>query len=910
MPPSKDLISVPEFSGDAAPFPLIRADTRIRRGIGRTFNEVAVWLGDLWESWANAGFKYIGGPDRCRSRIEQFFMDGTDRQTALDELHSALQYANRQLGKHKQLWGDCHALLTYASAKSTLQTQLVTFKILVTLITRYPGVRRALRDCESLKKASLSDPSFKNLWKPKYDFAASEDWIFHRNFVVFCLSDLHNDSQNDLSDLVEVERPSQLGRVKCEKGTLNKVLIETLLGVSRLGPDFDFPRICAIRYLAGILELPRFWGSTEPDCFSAIFSGLCRTILDLLNDTGRHVGQTSFTSSPSMAAAREAVDILLRATFKALLNIRNPLSYPDLLVEIIDMLLQENMSTCFPRAFNKAQLVSKLLRETAGVADEEPQRAPSPLAAALYTGEEPSQILEPDSISLPLPASRTPESPDNEDLSQASPSTEASDRIGRAPSPPMYASSNTETIRSPDAEREQRGRRSSSIEESERAISLLQYDGLSSGSDIPQEYRAEVDRVFLQYLTRICSNLDATDAKGNPIHQQLMPEEMQELDQSTDFRPFKFRIQAFTAAFLEEARGFLSYSNIELTDRQLAAEGYPEEKIPAKKVRLYLWDQPLILRFNEDGKKLKFKGNHIWSVEVKKLADGVWEFRPFHRKIAGSPPGVAYRGLLWKWQPRIWDPRASWQNTHVQYSSPSLPPWLQWKDDILSGTTPADAGGCEITTHAKFTLDGHEEMLTQTCFLNILPTVSDTTILTRSVPHSPALLVDGDDEARVKIVLESVAARLTQEMQSPPGELSRKQTHMAEMIVNACLYDLEAVPEDGIAPDRNHDLAIAGQNVVAQAAEYIVRKAAPARAAVVPPNTSAMQTVNTEELVNTTKEAIAEAVAVTTATQTSASGTSDVDELSILLIACRILDAALRPTANSTTTTAASATMG
>jgi hypothetical protein len=121
----------------------------------------------------------------------------------------------------------------------------------------------------------------------------------------------------------------------------------------------------------------------------------------------------------------------------------------------------------------------------------------------------------------------------------------------------------------------------------------------------------------------------------------------------------------------------------------------------AIQVRNYLWRQPLILRFNEDGKKAKSKGNHIWNVEAKKLGDGVWDFRPFHRKIAGSPPGVAYSGLLWKWQPRIWDPQACWQNVHVQYSSPGLPAWLQWKDDVLSGTPPPNAESCDITTHAK-----------------------------------------------------------------------------------------------------------------------------------------------------------------------------------------------------------------
>ncbi|KII88363.1 hypothetical protein PLICRDRAFT_110280 [Plicaturopsis crispa FD-325 SS-3] len=89
------------------------------------------------------------------------------------------------------------------------------------------------------------------------------------------------------------------------------------------------------------------------------------------------------------------------------------------------------------------------------------------------------------------------------------------------------------------------------------------------GNEVPIEYKAEVDRVFFEFLTRVCSNLDATDAKGEPIHQTLMAKKMQRLDESPDFRPFKFRIQAFTNAFLEE----------------LAKQGYPEEKIPMKKVR-------------------------------------------------------------------------------------------------------------------------------------------------------------------------------------------------------------------------------------------------------------------------------------------------------------------------------------
>lgn len=127
-----------------------------------------------------------------------------------------------------------------------------------------------------------------------------------------------------------------------------------------------------------------------------------------------------------------------------------------------------------------------------------------------------------------------------------------------------------------------------------------------SSSDVPVEYRAEVDRIFFEYLNKICSNrepfvllessnhltsffiVDATDSKGEPIHQTLMAKKMQRLDESPDFRPFKFRIQAFTLAFLEEVCYFWSQSRFGIVlmriFSQLARQGYPEEKIPMKKV--------------------------------------------------------------------------------------------------------------------------------------------------------------------------------------------------------------------------------------------------------------------------------------------------------------------------------------
>jgi hypothetical protein len=46
--------------------------------------------------------------------------------------------------------------------------------------------------------------------------------------------------------------------------------------------------------------------------------------------------------------------------------------------------------------------------------------------------------------------------------------------------------------------------------------------------------------------------VEATDAKGEAIHQTLMPKKMAKMDESLDFRPFKFRIAAFTNGFMEE----------------------------------------------------------------------------------------------------------------------------------------------------------------------------------------------------------------------------------------------------------------------------------------------------------------------------------------------------------------------
>ncbi|GAA6012435.1 hypothetical protein JCM11491_004332 [Sporobolomyces phaffii] len=262
----------------------------------------------------------------------------------------------------------------------------------------------------------------------------------------------------------------------------------------------------------------------------------------------------------------------------------------------------------------------------------------------------------------------------------------------------------------------------------------------AASAGVDPETRAKMDPVFLAYLADICSNLDATDSKGEAIHQTLMAKKMEKLDQSHDFRPFKFRIQAFTTAFAE----------------RLAASGAFESDVPIKKIRQYLWAQPFISRFNDDGKKAKSKGNHIWTVEAKKMPDKRWMFREFVRCIKGPAPAVAFVGLNWSWAPRVWDPQCSSSAIDASFMSPTLPPWLSWEDNVLSGEAPESAHGQSFDIEAVATFqmgDKVHQLRAMTSFLVANPSESDDpAALSHAVTLHAAMIkaqeLRGDDEYR------------------------------------------------------------------------------------------------------------------------------------------------------------------
>ncbi|WVN85806.1 uncharacterized protein L203_100957 [Cryptococcus depauperatus CBS 7841] len=216
--------------------------------------------------------------------------------------------------------------------------------------------------------------------------------------------------------------------------------------------------------------------------------------------------------------------------------------------------------------------------------------------------------------------------------------------------------------------------------------------GTEVNGGISDDIRKQLDQIFEDFLNRICSDLEVCDSKGEKIHQVLMPKKMARLDESTDYRPFKFRIQAFTNAFTEN----------------LQQRGITEEIMSIKKIKNYLWKQSLISRFNPDGKKAKSKGNHIWNVDAKKLPGGGWVFRPFQRRFIGQPNNFALVNQRYEWEPRIWDPQAASDTLHPKYSSPpgSLPHWLRWEDGVkLVGMPDRPSAPFQIQVHAEF-VDG------------------------------------------------------------------------------------------------------------------------------------------------------------------------------------------------------------
>ncbi|KAJ1986725.1 hypothetical protein EDC05_006183 [Coemansia umbellata] len=195
---------------------------------------------------------------------------------------------------------------------------------------------------------------------------------------------------------------------------------------------------------------------------------------------------------------------------------------------------------------------------------------------------------------------------------------------------------------------------------------------------------ARLDDLFMKYLEAICSNTITVDSEGESIHQTQMAKKLEKLEQCTEYRTFRFRIQAFSNGYRE------------FIEREA---GMTEQVVSKQQLRSYLHQQSYISRYNEDGKKAKSKGHHVWNVEAKKISRNTWWFKEFLRRIA-SPPPKAIIGVPYEWTPTIWDPQV--KSPKVYFNSEWLPSWLRWENNTLRGLPPVDATDCNIVVIASY----------------------------------------------------------------------------------------------------------------------------------------------------------------------------------------------------------------
>ncbi|KAI5476852.1 NADPH-adrenodoxin reductase Arh1 [Pseudohyphozyma bogoriensis] len=112
------------------------------------------------------------------------------------------------------------------------------------------------------------------------------------------------------------------------------------------------------------------------------------------------------------------------------------------------------------------------------------------------------------------------------------------------------------------------------------------------------EMRRRVELVFIAYLDYLCDRVDATTSSGELIHQPLMATKTERLDQSGAFRPFRFRIHAFTSGL-----GEWIYE-----DLRRSGDG---GGVSLRQVREFIWDSKLVARYNTEGKKVTTRRSQI-----------------------------------------------------------------------------------------------------------------------------------------------------------------------------------------------------------------------------------------------------------------------------------------------------------
>ncbi|KAJ7824643.1 hypothetical protein B0H13DRAFT_2290937 [Mycena leptocephala] len=165
--------------------------------------------------------------------------------------------------------------MKYTLPADSAKTQLQAFRDIVDLVTVFPGLRVHFLRAKCMESTTSMD-TISALWDHP-TAAPDEEWTFWKTFAATCLSN------TTISAILETSSISKL--TSCEEGWLS--VVEKLL-VEYQCSNSNICGALAIRYLAGILNLPGFWlemGSVHSD----VARKLCFEMTRILNDVGADI---------------------------------------------------------------------------------------------------------------------------------------------------------------------------------------------------------------------------------------------------------------------------------------------------------------------------------------------------------------------------------------------------------------------------------------------------------------------------------------------------------------------------------------------------------------------------------------------------------------------------------------------
>ncbi|KAJ7273163.1 caspase domain-containing protein [Mycena rebaudengoi] len=241
--------------------------SRYPSGPGRTLDEIYTAAGLLVGKNANKAAHHLGlGPCAVARRICAFFGDGREREEKLEKLRTVSDDSHT-------LKKDCIKLMGYTLPSESSQTQLQAFKSIITLTTRYPGIRCLFLGSKHIQRVGVSEETILKLWNRGRE-SCGQEWDFMFHFAAACLAD------QDISAMVEDSQARAVASIENDLSMAERLLVASdCEGVSK------FSKHIAVRYLGGILELPSFW-IQEGAIHEAVVKKIYRRTTGILQDLG------------------------------------------------------------------------------------------------------------------------------------------------------------------------------------------------------------------------------------------------------------------------------------------------------------------------------------------------------------------------------------------------------------------------------------------------------------------------------------------------------------------------------------------------------------------------------------------------------------------------------------------------